>query len=78
MTYYGNDYIEIGLSVDLSLKADKSTTYTKSEVDGLLTNKASTSYVDSAIASKASTSYVDNAIASAVLNPDALTVNVLT
>ncbi|MFM7987467.1 MAG: hypothetical protein ACKPKO_49960, partial [Candidatus Fonsibacter sp.] len=34
LTYYGNDYIEIGLSVDLSLKADKSTTYTKSEVDG--------------------------------------------
>ena len=29
LTYYGNDYIEIGLAVDLSLKADKSTTYTK-------------------------------------------------
>ena len=33
MTYYGNDYIEIGLSVDLSLKADKATTYTKTETD---------------------------------------------
>ncbi|MFM7989164.1 MAG: hypothetical protein ACKPKO_58605, partial [Candidatus Fonsibacter sp.] len=50
LTYYGNDYIEIGLGVDISLKADKSTTYTKSEVDELLTNKASITYVDNAIA----------------------------
>ncbi|MFM7988582.1 MAG: hypothetical protein ACKPKO_55645, partial [Candidatus Fonsibacter sp.] len=52
LTYNGNDYIEIGLDVDLSLKADKSTTYTKSEADGLLTNKASITYVDNAIAAK--------------------------
>ncbi|MFM7978278.1 MAG: hypothetical protein ACKPKO_03095, partial [Candidatus Fonsibacter sp.] len=40
LTYYCNDYIAIGLEVDLTQKADKSTTYTKSEVDGLLTGKA--------------------------------------
>ena len=45
--------------------------YNKTQVDGLLTSMASTSYVDSAIASKASTYYVDSGIASAVLNPDA-------
>ena len=50
LSYYGNDYIQIGLDVDISLKVDKSTTYTKSEVDGLLTNKASITYVDNAIA----------------------------
>ncbi|MFM7977835.1 MAG: hypothetical protein ACKPKO_00840, partial [Candidatus Fonsibacter sp.] len=54
------------------------TLYNNTQVDGLFTNMASTYYVDSAIASKASTSYVDSAIASAVLNPDALTVNVMT
>ncbi|MFM7978404.1 MAG: hypothetical protein ACKPKO_03730, partial [Candidatus Fonsibacter sp.] len=37
LTYYGNDYIEIG--VDLSQKADKSTTYTKSEVDSIASTK---------------------------------------
>ncbi|MFM7987372.1 MAG: hypothetical protein ACKPKO_49470, partial [Candidatus Fonsibacter sp.] len=40
LTYYGNDYIEIG--VDLSLKADKSTTYTKSEVDSIASTKQAT------------------------------------
>ena len=52
--------------------------YNNAQVDELLTNMASTYYVDSAIASKASTSYVDSALASAVLNLDAVTVNVLT
>ena len=51
LTYYGNDYIEIGLAVDLNQKANTATTYTKSEVDGLLSTKASTSYVDSSVAS---------------------------
>ncbi|MFM7986413.1 MAG: hypothetical protein ACKPKO_44585, partial [Candidatus Fonsibacter sp.] len=40
VTYYGNDYIEIG--VDLSQKADKSTTYTESEVDYIASNKQAT------------------------------------
>ena len=50
LTYYGNDYIEIGLAVDLNQKANTATTYTKTEVDGLLVTKASTTYVDEAIA----------------------------
>ena len=52
LTYYGNDYIEIGLAVDLNQKANTSTTYTKTEVDGLLVIKASTSYVDTALTAK--------------------------
>ena len=40
LTYYGNDYIEIG--VDLSQKADKSTTCTKSEVDSIASTKQAT------------------------------------
>ena len=55
LTYYGNDYIEIGLAVDLHQKANTSTTYTKTEVDGLLVPKASTTYVDNALAAKQST-----------------------
>ncbi|MFM7988535.1 MAG: hypothetical protein ACKPKO_55400, partial [Candidatus Fonsibacter sp.] len=40
LTYYGYDYIEI--DVDLSQKADKSTTYTKSEVDSIASTKQAT------------------------------------
>ncbi len=40
LTYYGNDYIEI--DIDLSQKADKSTTYTKSEVDSTASTKQAT------------------------------------
>ncbi|MFM7977708.1 MAG: hypothetical protein ACKPKO_00190, partial [Candidatus Fonsibacter sp.] len=40
LTYYGNDYIEIG--VDLSQKADKSTTDTKSDVDYIPSTKQAT------------------------------------
>ncbi|MFM7984506.1 MAG: hypothetical protein ACKPKO_34790, partial [Candidatus Fonsibacter sp.] len=40
LTYYGNDYIEIG--VGLSQKADKSTTYTKSEVESPASTKQAT------------------------------------
>ena len=53
--------IEIGLAVDLNQKANTATTYTKSEVDGLLVSKASTatSYtkteVDGLLSTKAST-----------------------
>ena len=35
-TYYGSDYIVIGLAVDLSQKEDTSTTYTKTEVNTAL------------------------------------------
>ncbi|MFM7981963.1 MAG: hypothetical protein ACKPKO_21855, partial [Candidatus Fonsibacter sp.] len=38
--YYGNDYIEIG--GDLAQKTDKSTTYTKSEVDSIASTKQAT------------------------------------
>ena len=53
----------------LALKANQSTTYTKTEVDGLLTPKATVSYVDDKLLLKAdkSTTYtitqVDNALA---------------
>ena len=43
ITYYGNDYIEIRLSVDLALKADKATTYTITQVDTALELKANQS-----------------------------------
>jgi len=60
LTYYGNHYIEIGLVVDLNQKANTATTYTKTEVDGLLVTKASTTYVDEAIAAKQNTlTFVD-------------------
>ena len=36
ITYYGNDYIEIGLSVDLASKANQATTYTITEVNARL------------------------------------------
>ena len=68
MTYYGNDYIEIGLAVGLSLKADKSTTYTKSEVDGFLTNKASITYVDNAIANQSTLTINTLTTSSSALN----------
>ena len=55
LTYYGNDYIGIGLAVDLNQKANTSTTYTKTEVDELLVTKASTSYVDTALTAKQNT-----------------------
>jgi hypothetical protein len=55
LTYDGNDYIEIGLAVDLNQKANTSTTYTKTEVDGLLVTEASTSYVDTALTAKQNT-----------------------
>ena len=50
-TDYGNDNIEIRVSVDISLKAVTTTTYTKSKVDGLLVSKATTTYVDNSVAS---------------------------
>jgi hypothetical protein len=60
LTYYGNDYIEIGTVVDLNQKANTATTYAKTEVDGLLVTKASTTYVDEAIAAKQNTlTFVD-------------------
>ncbi|MFM7988866.1 MAG: hypothetical protein ACKPKO_57095, partial [Candidatus Fonsibacter sp.] len=40
LTNYGKDYIDIG--VDLSLKADKSTTYTKSEVETIASTRQAT------------------------------------
>ena len=40
--YYGNDYIEIGLAVDLRQKADKSKTYTKNEINALMKAKQNT------------------------------------
>ena len=40
LTCYGNDYIEI--DVDLSQKADISTTYTKSEVDSIASTTQAT------------------------------------
>ena len=61
LTYYGNDYIEFGLAVDLNQKANTATTYTKTAVDGLLVSKASTatSYtkteIDGLLSTKAST-----------------------
>ena len=39
---YGNNFIEIGLAVYLSLKADRSKTYTKTEVDDVMQAKQST------------------------------------
>ncbi len=51
LTYYGNEYIDIGLAVDLNQEADTATTYTKTEVDVMVATKASTSYVDSSVAS---------------------------
>ncbi|MFM7979099.1 MAG: hypothetical protein ACKPKO_07250 [Candidatus Fonsibacter sp.] len=42
LAYYGNDYIQSGLDADLSLKADKSNTYTKSEVDSIASTKQAT------------------------------------
>ena len=47
----------------LSLKADKSSVYTKSETDGLLVNKADVSYVDSGLAQKADKTAVQEALA---------------
>ena len=40
--YYGNDYIEIGLAVDLRQKADKSKTYTQTEINALMKAKQNT------------------------------------
>ena len=40
--YYGRDYIEIGLAVDLRQKADKSKTYTKNEINALMKAKQNT------------------------------------
>ena len=51
LTYHGNDYIEIGLAVDLRQKANTATTYTTTEVDNMIATKASTSYVDSSVSS---------------------------
>ena len=39
LTCYGNDYIGIGLAVDLSQAADRLTTYTKTEVDDIMQGK---------------------------------------
>ena len=60
LTYYGNDYIEFRLAVDLNQKANTATTYTKTEVDGWLVPKASTTYVNNALAAKQNTlTFVD-------------------
>ena len=40
--YYGRDYVEIGLAVDLRQKADKSKTYTKNEINALMKAKQNT------------------------------------
>ena len=40
--YYGNDSIEIGLAVDLRQKADKSTTYTQTEINAIMKAKQNT------------------------------------
>ena len=50
ITYYVNDYIDIVLSVDLALKADKATTYTITQVDTSLALKGnqSTTYTKAA------------------------------
>ena len=40
------------MSAHLSQKADRSTTYTKSTLDGLVKSRATTTYVDDAVAAK--------------------------
>ena len=57
-------YTQTQINDALSLKADKSNTYTKSEVDGLLAPKATTEYVDGELAKKADISYVDAKVSS--------------
>ena len=63
----------------LALKADKSTTYTKTEVDGLVSPKADKSYVDDELAKKAdkSTTYTktetDNLLALKAVAADVYT-----
>ena len=47
----------------LSLKADKSSVYTKTETDGLLVKKADVSYVNDKLAKKADITYVDDGLA---------------
>ena len=42
MNFSGRDYIEIGLAVDLRQKADKSETYTKTEINALMNAKQNT------------------------------------
>ena len=60
LTYYGDDYTEIGLAVELNQKANTATRYTKTEVDGLLVTKACMSYVDTAVTAKQNTlTFVD-------------------
>ena len=49
MIYYGNDYIEIGLAVDLSQNKDTSATYTKTEVNDMM------EATDTALAAKQNT-----------------------
>ena len=57
-------YTQTQINDALSLKADKSNTYTKSDVDGLLAPKATTEYVDGELAKKADITYVDAKISS--------------
>ena len=64
LTYYGNDYIEIGLAVDRTQNAYTATTYTKTEVDVMRATKASTSYVGSSVASVLSRNHIDGQLAS--------------
>ena len=68
LTDYGNACIEIGLAIDLSQTADKATTYTKTEVDGLLTGKATITCVDHAIANQSTLSINTLTTSSATLN----------
>jgi hypothetical protein len=55
-----NIYNKTDVDTALAGKAAQSSTYTKSEVDGLLVTKASTNYVDNALAAKQNTlTFVD-------------------
>lgn len=67
------------VTADLSLKADKSTTYTKAETDSLVTLKADKTYVDTAvgaISTDASKQYATLALATADIANIALNTNV--
>ena len=53
------DDVNNNLSAEISKKANQSTTYTKTEVDNLLSPKATTDYVNTELAKKADKTYVD-------------------
>ena len=48
--YYGHAYIDIGWSIAVSQKFPTSTTYIKSNSDGVIAHQATTTYVDNVVA----------------------------